>query len=519
MAFRYILAKGVYALCLITVGLFTACGGGVSNPNKNITLDSFSELRAEKFILNSEEIRNNIKILIESDGISMQSDKFVHNYYLNDNPFIWISRLGVYDRADSLIGFIRKANTYGISLRFLKSDEIRKDFECMRTLGISDVRDEDINVIMARLEYNLSKAYLRYLGGIRFGFVNPDYLYNNFEKNEEDSTSTQYRQLSELHVQRPNNRFYRDAINSAFNDSIGHLLSSIHPRNDLYLKLLSRLNGTQLSGDERAKTICNIERCRWRLNGLSNENDADGKYVEVNIPSFSLRAIDGENALLMRTGCGTVKHKTPLLTSKITRMDVNPQWIVPKSISKGFFDDYDYMHRMGMFVFDKKKGKLPPEEAEYEKIINGEQYIIQAGGPKNSLGRIIFRFDNSFSVFLHDTSSPWVFKRDCRAVSHGCVRVEKPYELALFMIGKDDEELADRLKYSMTVDFINDRDSLAKRGINSKRLVSSIPVRPAVPLFITYYTIYYGSNGQLADYQDIYGYDEALEEKLKPFMN
>ena len=96
---------------------------------------------------------------------------------------------------------------------------------------------------------------------------------------------------------------------------------------------------------------------------------------------------------------------------------------------------------------------------------------------------------------------------------------EKPYELALFMIGKDDEELADRLKYSMTVDFINDRDSLAKRGINSKRLVSSIPVRPAVPLFITYYTIYYGSNGQLADYQDIYGYDEALEEKLKPFMN
>ena len=60
MAFRSILAKSVYALCLIAVVLFTACGGGVSNPNKNITLDSFSELRDERFMLNSEEIRNNI---------------------------------------------------------------------------------------------------------------------------------------------------------------------------------------------------------------------------------------------------------------------------------------------------------------------------------------------------------------------------------------------------------------------------------------------------------------------------
>lgn len=72
--------------------------------------------------------------------------------------------------------------------------------------------------------------------------------------------------------------------------------------------------------------------------------------------------------------------------------------------------------------------------------MNGGQYIIQAGGPKNSLGRIIFRFDNNFSVFLHDTSSPWVFQRERRTVSHGCVRVEKPYELALFLLDDVDEK-------------------------------------------------------------------------------
>ena len=89
----------------------------------------------------------------------------------------------------------------------------------------------------------------------------------------------------------------------------------------------------------------------------------------------------------------------PLLASKITRMDVNPQWIVPKSISKGFWGNYAYMHQWGMFVFDNRKGKLAPEEVSPLKIAQGEQYIIQAGGPKNSLGRIIFRFDNGFSVF------------------------------------------------------------------------------------------------------------------------
>lgn len=518
MAFHGFLAKGILPLCLISVITFTACGDNV-NPNKNITLDSFSGLRNDGFLLNPEEIHNNIRKLIKRDGISMQSDRYVRNYYSNNNnPFIWISRLGVYDRADTLIDYIQKAYIHGISLDFLGFEEIKRDIERIRTLNFTGIHDEDINTVMARLEYNLSKAYLRYFVGIRFGFVNPDYLYNNFEKYVVDSVTMQFRQLSDLRIERPNNSSYFDALNKAFNDSVDFLLSSIHPNNELYLKLTYRLNNTHLSKSERIKTLCNIERCKWRLNIQSIKNDVENKYVEVNIPSFSLRAIDGKKILLMRIGCGSVKYKTPLLTSCITRMDVNPQWIVPKSISKGFLNNYDYMHEMGMFVFDKKEGKLQPEEAKYEKIIGGEQYIIQAGGPKNSLGRIIFRFDNNFSVFLHDTSSPWIFKRKNRAVSHGCIRVEKPYELALFMMDEKDDELVDRLKYSMTVNFINDKDSLVKRGIDKTRLINSIPVKPPVPLFITYYTIYYGNKGQLTDYQDIYGYDEVLIEKLKSFV-
>ena len=118
----------------------------------------------------------------------------------------------------------------------------------------------------------------------------------------------------------------------------------------------------------------------------------------------------------------------------------------------------------------------------------------------------------------HDTSSPWLFQRERRAASHGCVRVEKPYELAMFLLGDIDAETEERLKYSMTVQFVNDNDSLVKKKIDRKRLVNSLYVKPTVPLFITYFTIYYGEDGQLTDFQDVYGYDKALVEKLKPYV-
>ena len=235
---------------------------------------------------------------------------------------------------------------------------------------------------------------------------------------------------------------------------------------------------------------------------MMSGKDVSKKYVEVNIPSFSLRAIKEDEILSMRIGCGTTKTKTPLLTSFITRMDVNPQWFVPKSISKGFAHNYGYMHRMGMFVYDKVEGKLPPERVSYSKLMSGEQYIVQAGGPLNSLGRIIFRFNNNFSVFLHDTSAPWIFQRKKRDIS----------------FDKDNKELEERLKYSMTVNLANDKDSVKKSKIDKNKLVNSINVKPEVPLFITYYTIYFDNDNQLVEYQDVYDFDEALIKKLMPFV-
>lgn len=505
----------VFFLLLVLI-MLSSCQDNVRNPNKELTLDCFSDLGDSRLKLNSRKIRKNISQLIEKDGVMLPVDKHLRRYYSADNPFIWIDRLGVQARADTLLAILENAGAYGIKVDMLRINEISDDLRRMRALDVSG-DGFDINEVMARLEYNLTKSYLRYSSILRFGIVNPDHLYNNFERLDNDSVSDRYRQLSDLRIERPGSAFCQQAIEKAFNDSVGDFFSTLQPSSEMYRKLLDLLKGKEAGVADRMKILCNIERSRWRLKSFPNmENER--KYVEVNVPSYSVRAVDGKDIFTMRMACGAVKHKTPLLASRIMRMDINPQWIVPKSIAKGFVHRHDYMHRMGMFVYDKKEGKLPPEKASYEKVVNGEQYIIQSGGPKNSLGRIIFRFDNGFSVFLHDTSSPGVFKRSLRAVSHGCVRVENPYELAMFLVGDKDEELAEKLKYSMTVDLSADNDSIRKTKIDKEKLIRTLYVKPSVPLFITYYTIYYDNSGHLVDYQDVYGYDAILEERLKPFV-
>ena len=129
--------------------------------------------------------------------------------------------------------------------------------------------------------------------------------------------------------------------------------------------------------------------------------------------------------------------------------------------------------------------------------------VVQRGGKGNSLGRIIFRFDNNFSVYLHDTSSKGVFSRTDRGVSHGCVRVEEPYELAKFMLEDKDERILDKIRYSMTA------DSLADKSM----VIGSIKVEPLIPLYITYFTLYpmaHGDGSRIEEYADVYGYDRVI---------
>ena len=277
-------------------------------------------------------------------------------------------------------------------------------------------------------------------------------------------------------------------------------------------------------GQSRMRLLCNMERRRWCQ---EQRPDRREKYVIVNVAAFHLWGVSPDTIIDMRVGCGAIKTKTPLLNSYFTHMNVNPDWMIPMSIIQNDIarhaGDPSWFSLRGYYIADRKSGnRLDPAGVSSEQLLSGAYRVAQQGGPGNSLGRIIFRFPNNFSVFLHDTSTRAFFGQDNRGVSHGCVRVQHPFELARFLINDPDEWLLDTLRISLGLTPETDRGRQYMEGEDRPehpRLVDYVGVMPRVPLFITYYTVYPDpATGRLQNYPDVYGYDKAIERGLKTYL-
>lgn len=485
-------------------------------------MEAFAALREGRYAINSHRIREAMDSLALADRDSTSMDRLVRSYYLNHGDFIWIDRHGVDGRADTLLAWLRTVGSMGFSTRKFCVEAIDADLRRVRQLDLDD-GSYTVNRVLARLEYRLTKAYMRYAAGQRYGYTNPWRLFNRLDTVAGDSTHTSFRTLFDVPMETRGRSFFSYAAHMASADSIALFLRSVQPRSALYERLLRELQ-TGGHGVSRPQLLCNLERARWRV---ADRPEREEKYVLVNIPAFRLYARDGGEALTMRVGCGTFDTKTPLLASRIKRMDLNPQWILPRSIIKKSVvehaGDEEYFARHHYFVRERRTGRrMDIASVTPEMLLSRDYLVIQEGGEGNSLGRIIFRFDNKFSIYLHDTSSRGVFSRDDRGVSHGCVRVERPYDLAVFLLGEADDDLAAKIKYTMTADVsglgtgrTEDGEAEQRKDtLNRKMLLRSLNVTPAVPVFITYFTIYPDTDGTLREYPDVYGYDKVMYQEL-----
>lgn len=484
-------------------------------------MEAFSDLRTPVFTLNDNEIKENIEKLCFSEKPVAASDRYINNYYLDKGPYLWINRHGVDSRADTLLATLMDVGAMGFTASAFYADKIEKDLARIRNLEF----DDDLNTInhtMARLEYFLTKAFLRYAVGQRFGFVNPELVFNRLDTLEGSGNTHRpvFRRLFDVKIQHPDRAFFGQILESIHNYRVGELLEEVRPTDTLYYRLQKEL---AFVSDEKSRMtiLCNMERFRWRE--LKSWTD-DKKYVVVNIPAFHLYAFGGDTVVDMRIGCGTKKTKTPLLTSCIERMDVNPVWNIPMSIIKKDVvpraGDTSYFKRNRYYIVERETGeRVESYSVTSSMLMSGAYRVVQEGGEGNSMGRIVFRFPNNFSVFLHDTSSKGVFARNVRSVSHGCVRVQSPFDLAEFMLADADDWLLDKLRISMGlqpktprgVEYVTDEN-------RSTTLVRSLAVKPCVPLYITYYTMFPDPDGRLRTHPDIYGFDDVIYDNIKPFM-
>lgn len=434
-----------------------------------------------------------------------------------DRLSLWFTRMGVTDEADDLLSWLRsEVPVAGLDSTAFKLSEIAQDLSVVR-LRAFDSLGIDINTLLPRLDYNLTHAFVRYAVGQRYGFVNPEPLLNQLDNKAEGKG---YTRLFDYEVKKAD---YAETLRQLLSDNRMNYLHQSTPDDPIYTVLQKRLS-TTTNATERHTLAVNMERCRWQI----KKPKADERMVLVNLPSQQLWAVCPDSVVNMRICFGKPRTKTPLLQSEITRVEVNPDWIITPNIIKNEVSvhagDSAYFARNRYYIVDMSSGDtLNPAHVGVSQLKSGRLRVGQRGGAGNSLGRIVFRFPNNFSVYLHDTSNRGAFDLAQRTLSHGCVRVQKPFDLALFAMPEMDEWEVEQLRLSMDIkpETERGRKYLEEHREDPRplRLIRHRQVKPSLPLYIIYYTAYPNpESGKVELWSDIYGYDAVITSACRRWL-
>ena len=427
---------------------------------------------------------------------------------------VWFTRMGVSEDADSVLSYLRRElPRNGLDTTVFLVPEIARDLDVVHQLAFDSV-GVSINELLPRLDANLTKAYIRYTTGQRYGFMKPHIF--NYMDPKVDNPGT-FACVFDYDPAKPDTTEAAKKVSES--DRMSYLVSSA-PNTYIYKALLREMDKTT-DAERRHMLAVNMERCRWQI-----DHPVDHKrQILVNIPAQQLWAIGGDTVLDMRICCGAVPTKTPLLNSEISYMQINPEWVIPYNIVKtdvvNHEGDSAYFARNRYSIIDKNSGDtLNVADVGSGLLLSGNIRICQKGGVGNSLGRIIFRFPNDFSIYLHDTNNRGVFQRDRRTLSHGCVRVQKPFELACYMLPDAEEWTLESIRISMDIPPVTDRgrDWLKRHDDEERpyRLISYKDVTPHVPLYIIYYTTFPNPKTGVVEYwPDIYGFDKVISKELE----
>ena len=230
----------------------------------------------------------------------------------------------------------------------------------------------------------------------------------------------------------------------------------------------------------RIKTIIvNMERCRWITSDITKAKE----YIGINIPSFRFTYFkDNKPVLVSNVVVGKALNQTVVFSGMMQYVVFSPYWNVPKSIIKKEIAP----------AMAKNKNYLAEHNMEWN---NGA--IRQKPGPKNSLGLVKFLFPNNNNIYLHDTPSKSLFNEEKRAFSHGCIRIEKPKELANLLLKDDKDWSPEKIDAAM-----------------NKGKETWYTLKNKIPVYIGYFTAWVDSEGVIHFYDDIYHRDERLAELI-----
>lgn len=409
--------------------------------------------------------------------------KSVFRFYTdNYSGYHWTDSRQRQEQSKIALLLLTKADHYGLSL----SDYHLEALSLEKLEQWEDFPSEKNQKERTRFDILLTDGLITFINDLHFGKYNPLY-----QKTQIDTSRI--------------NGFCADEIlaiarmQTDFQGAILKAQPSLKAYTDLqtYLDRVHTANDRIVSQTELGKIIINMERLRWI-------NTQSAYYIMVNIPSYTLELHQGDEMFCFKVVVGKSTTKTPVLESEISYFSTAPDWRVPQSIFRKemlpeMMKDRSYLADHNYSIYDGSGNKVTVNASKLRQI-NDHPYnysITQSSGQENALGAVVFRFENPYAVYLHDTAQKQFFDREKRALSHGCVRVENADRLAAMLLAYDGAE------YKVS-ELENAILSYEKRDF-----VLSEPV----PIIITYLTCLI-ENGKLILYTDIYQFDRSLEGKF-----
>jgi murein L,D-transpeptidase YcbB/YkuD len=300
----------------------------------------------------------------------------------------------------------------------------------------------------------------------------------------------------------------RDALeDDLYDDRLRNAVTRFQRRHGILsdgLAGIETLQAMNVPVSERIKQI-EINMERWRL----MQRDLGNRYILVNSAGFELIAVDDKTVdLQMRVIVGETDLATPVFSAPITKITLNPEWHVPRSISTKELlikvqTDANYLSDNDFVIFrmdaNKRRTYFDPLEIDWSEL--SEEYfpyeVVQLAGNMNPLGRVKFFIPNFHSIYLHDTSQRHLFDHTFRNLSHGCIRLEKPKDL---------------MRYLLKYDSIWGSESINSAWDSDN--TRTIELKNRVPVHIFYFTTWIDDDGTVNFYPDVYSYDKRIESLL-----
>jgi len=260
-----------------------------------------------------------------------------------------------------------------------------------------------------------------------------------------------------------------------------------------------------ISAKAKVKLIkLNIEKARWEKASMHD------RVILVNIPDFMLRIFDDDRVILAsRVVCGKKTNPTPIFSSTMSYVVLNPTWTVPDSIIKKemipkFKENPNYLEGKKFKIYNgwgKDRKEVDPTTVDWSQYEGKKAKVpfafVRARGEDNPLGIVKFMFPNNNAVYIHDTPSKSLFKKRVRAFSHGCIRLHNPKNLLEFLANEHMNSGFSKV------------DALLKKGD-----MKSVGLDRKLPVYIRYYTVFVTDDGTVKFAYDIYGYDKILIKNI-----